>query len=104
MGIPTRRELLSRMTSREYAELKAFFNLEPFGEAREDYRQAIAATAIARAHGAKVEVADMIPGYTHEQSAEEMFESLITANPNGNHQRSKHQPHNGHPPASDGCL
>lgn len=80
-----------------------FFNLEPFGEAREDYRQAIAATAIARAHGAKVEMSDMIPTITHEQSAEEMFDALLTNN-NGNDKHPQHLAHNGHPPAGDGCL
>lgn len=40
------RELLARLDSRELAEWLAFYNLEPFGDVRADYRSAIIAQQV----------------------------------------------------------
>lgn len=42
----TKSELLKRMTSHELSEWMAFYKISPFGEARADFRNAIACTTI----------------------------------------------------------
>ena len=42
----TVRELLSRLTSKELSEWMAWYNVEPFGEARADLRSAIVACVV----------------------------------------------------------
>jgi len=42
--------LQHRMTSREFAEWMAFYEIEPFGDERGDLRMAILAALIANAH------------------------------------------------------
>ena len=42
-------ELLDRMSSREFSEWMAYYQIEPFGEARADLRQALTTTAVINA-------------------------------------------------------
>jgi hypothetical protein len=46
----TVRELLARTDSQELAEWMAFYQLEPFGDERADYRQALTTCVIANAN------------------------------------------------------
>lgn len=39
-------ELLDRMSSREFSEWMAFYEIEPFGEERADLRQALTTSAV----------------------------------------------------------
>lgn len=83
------------MTSREYAELRAFYNIEPFGSVREDYRQAIAAQATIHAtSGQSPPLSSFIPTYEREQSIEDQFATLggtlIPVNTDGHDLRPEH--------------
>ena len=49
----TARELLQRMGSDELSEWMAFYQLEPFGDYRADYRSGVVASTFANAHRAK---------------------------------------------------
>ena len=49
----TVRELLQRMGSDELSEWMAFYQLEPFGDYRADYRSGVVASTFANAHRAK---------------------------------------------------
>lgn len=49
----TARELLKRMGSDELSEWMAFYQLEPFGDYRADYRSGVVASTFANAHRAK---------------------------------------------------
>ena len=49
----TVRELLQRMGSDELSEWMAFYQLEPFGDYRADYRAGVVASTFANAHRAK---------------------------------------------------
>lgn len=46
LGMPSRRELLARLTSSELTELMAYANLEPFGAPIDDYRAGLSAAAV----------------------------------------------------------
>jgi len=47
------REMLARMGSDEFSEWLAFYQLEPFGDYRADYRSGVVASTFANAHRAK---------------------------------------------------
>ena len=47
--------MLNRMSSRELTEWMVYYDLEPFGEERDDYRHAMVATVIANRHRNKRE-------------------------------------------------
>jgi hypothetical protein len=49
----TVRELLSKLGSDELSEWMAFYQLEPFGDFRADYRSALATSTFANAHRQK---------------------------------------------------
>lgn len=49
----TRNELLSRISSKELQEWKAYYNLEPFGGEADDYRAAIGASTFANVYRKK---------------------------------------------------
>lgn len=73
LGFPSVRELLSRMTSRDVAEWKAYFSIEPFGEERADLRMGILASLIANVNRDKKRKsepfvpADFMPGFGDEE-------------------------------------
>lgn len=48
----TVRELENRLSSAEFAEWMAYYSLEPFGEARDDYRAGLIAATVANCAGA----------------------------------------------------
>ena len=52
LGLPVR-ELLARMGSDELTEWMAFYQLEPFGDFRADYRSGVIASTFANAHRAQ---------------------------------------------------
>ena len=47
------REMLARMGSDEFSEWLAFYQLEPFGDYRADYRSGVVASTFANAHRVK---------------------------------------------------
>jgi len=47
------REMLARMGSDEFSEWLAYYQLEPFGDYRADYRSGVVASTFANAHRAK---------------------------------------------------
>jgi hypothetical protein len=47
------REMLARMGSDEFSEWLAYYQLEPFGDYRADYRSGVMASTFANAHRAK---------------------------------------------------
>jgi hypothetical protein len=49
----TVRELLSKLSSDEISEWMAFYQLEPFGDFRADYRSALVTSTFANAHRQK---------------------------------------------------
>tara|TARA_B110000908_G_C10121341_1_gene387751 strand:+ start:376 stop:648 length:273 start_codon:yes stop_codon:yes gene_type:complete len=53
-------ELDARMTSREFAEWMIYFQIEPFGPARQDYHAALISTVVANSSGNKMSPNDFI--------------------------------------------
>ena len=49
----TVRELENRLSSQELSEWMAYFSIEPFGSAREDYRAGLVAATVANCAGSK---------------------------------------------------
>lgn len=94
----TVQELGERMTARELAEWRAFYDLEPFGDLRNDFRTGILASIISNMFREKRDkpltpVDFMIhqdakpnrssdPG-TRRESQEKMIEALKTIKPTG---------------------
>ena len=79
------REMLARMDSRELAEWAAFYQVEPFGEIREDLRAGIIAATTANCHrgkgGKPFEPKDFMPLIEKAgQSEDEMKRMLMRAN------------------------
>ena len=78
-------ELLNRISSQELTEWQAFYQMEPFGEVRDDYRMAILASVVANCHrgkkGRKAKPMDFMPkfGEDKEQTPEEMQAKLKRA-------------------------
>lgn len=71
-------ELDARMSSREFAEWMVYFQIEPFGPAREDYRAALISTVIANSSGNKMSPDDFIKPFEVEKEevvAEDEFNS-----------------------------
>jgi hypothetical protein len=72
LGFPSVRELTTRMTSRDVAEWKAYYSIEPFGEARADLRTGILASLIANVHRDRKKrpepfvPEDFMPGFDNE--------------------------------------
>lgn len=63
------------MSSREFAEWMAYFRLEPFGEARADWRAAMLAALIANVNrdpkrGKPFRIADFMPEFNAESQRE----------------------------------
>ena len=52
LGLPVR-EMLSRMGSDELTEWMAYYQLEPFGDYRADYRSGVVASTLANVHRSK---------------------------------------------------
>lgn len=52
LGLPVR-EMLASMGSDELTEWMAYYQLEPFGDYRADYRSGVVASTFANAHRAK---------------------------------------------------
>lgn len=105
MGYTTRRAWLATMTSREYAELRAFYNIEPFGSVRQDYNFALMGHAICKVNGQDYPLSTFIPTYEREQSIEDQFATLggtlIPVNTDGNDQRTEHPAVDEHRAAGD---
>jgi len=61
----------SKIDAREFAEWQAYYTIEPFGEERADYRNAILCTLIANAlrgkHGRRAKPKDFMLDFTAEQ-------------------------------------
>jgi hypothetical protein len=79
----TVRELLSRLDSRELSEWIAYYNLDPFGEARADYRAAMLACLTANINRGKHEpfkISDFMPNFEPKkpQTMEEMKRILMS--------------------------
>ncbi|HWV23262.1 MAG TPA: hypothetical protein VNZ58_03655 [Thermomicrobiales bacterium] len=68
-------ELLDRMSSREFSEWMAYYELEPFGEERADFRQALTTSAVVNSVQAQTKhpkwskPADFMP-FRHESKQE----------------------------------
>lgn len=56
----------SEIDAREFAEWQAYYTIEPFGEERADYRNAILCALIANALGKKREPKHFMPDFTAE--------------------------------------
>lgn len=84
MGIPIR-ELQERISAREFAEYIAFWQLEPWGEEREDYRSALICAVLAnvwRPKGSRdYRPEDFMPKFVPvEQSPEEQLRQVEIMN------------------------
>ena len=51
---------MGRMSSREFAEWCAYYQIEPFGQERDNLHAAMIACTVANAHGAKTKIADFM--------------------------------------------
>lgn len=76
--------MLAALTSRQIAELAAYYRIEPFGEERADFRTAQLLTITANLHRDPAKqpkpftVADFMP-FTREEPDEEQQEALARA-------------------------
>jgi len=84
----TVREMLNKMGSDELTEWMAFYQLEPFGDFRADYRSGVIASTFANAHRAQdaspFRVEDFMPFLEQDQPNKRLKE-----NPNVNVARFK---------------
>jgi hypothetical protein len=88
MGIPSKRELLRRVSGWELTEWAAYYQLEPWGESRADLRAAITDMVIANwgkgAEDTLAEVSDFMPNYEDDkeddggQTLEEQYAMVST--------------------------
>lgn len=64
-------ELMNRISAREFAEWKAYLQIEPFGEDRDDIRSAIIACVIANCNREKgkppFKISDFVPKFKNGQ-------------------------------------
>ena len=67
-------ELDARMTSREFAEWMIYFQIEPFGPARQDYHAALISTVVANSNGNKMTPDDFIKPFEIESREVEVIE------------------------------
>ena len=67
-------ELDARMTSREFAEWMIYFQIEPFGPARQDYHAALISTVVANSNGNKMSPDDFIKPFEIESRVPEVIE------------------------------
>ena len=81
----TLQEAMSRCDSRQYAEWRAYYEVEPWGEERADLRSAIIACTIANVHrgkGKAFEPGDFMPEFDKpakkQQTAAEMAAVMTT--------------------------
>lgn len=77
LGMSVRRAQ-QEIDAREFAEWKAFGQIEPFGEVRADLRAAIIATAACNAGGIKAEPGNFMPRFDarHEMKADAVPEKV----------------------------
>ena len=67
-------ELDARMTSREFAEWMIYYQIEPFGPARQDYHAALISTVVANSNGNKMSPDDFIKPFEVESREVEVIE------------------------------
>ena len=67
-------ELDDRMTSREFAEWMVYFQIEPFGPARQDYHAALISTVVANSNGNKMSPDDFIKPFEVVSRVPEVIE------------------------------
>lgn len=73
-------ELLDRMDSRELAEWRAFYNIEPFDERRKDLQSAIVASTfynVMRQKGRAKKVTDFMPDFSKGRQDQESLNTKI---------------------------
>jgi hypothetical protein len=63
-------ELDTRMSSRELMEWMVYYQMEPFGPAREDYRAALVSTVVANSQGNKTTTDDFIKPFQFDKPKE----------------------------------
>ncbi len=71
-------QMLSEISSPQWAEWIAYFRLEPFGENRKDWRAALIASTVARYNSTKpnqIKIKDFIPNF--DESEEQTLEQQI---------------------------
>jgi len=71
------------MTSKEYEDWKAFYQVEPFGDARADYRAGVIASVVANANKKKsarrVKPLDFFPSWKRRKQSWEEQLSIVEA-------------------------
>lgn len=73
-------EMLSRMSSSEFSEWMAYAQIEPFGEERQDVRQAIIACTVANSvprKGRPYTVNDFMPKFRQPMTDDEIKNELL---------------------------
>lgn len=76
----TVRELLERIESRELSEWQAYYQVEPFGQEREDIGHAITAATVANVFGGGKRtfgIADFLPQFGQDEDEGELWQQQL---------------------------